>query len=38
MGRYLAQVVPQATLTEYPEEGHMVYSRHRAEILRTIGG
>jgi len=38
MGRYLAQVIPGATLTHYGAEGHMVYIRHWAEILRTVGG
>ncbi len=36
MGRYLAGVLPVSHLVEYPDEGHMVYVTHWAEILRTV--
>jgi len=36
MGRYLASVIPEAHLTEYSGEGHMVYVTHWDEIMRTV--
>jgi pimeloyl-ACP methyl ester carboxylesterase len=35
MGRFLASVIPQAQLIEYPNEGHMVYVSHWPDILRA---
>lgn len=37
MGRYLATASPGARLSEFPDEGHMVYISHWDEIVRTIG-
>jgi pimeloyl-ACP methyl ester carboxylesterase len=37
MGRYLARLIPDAALKEFPDEGHMVYLSHWDEILRTMG-
>ncbi|HET6866195.1 MAG TPA: alpha/beta hydrolase [Solirubrobacteraceae bacterium] len=36
MGRYLADALPNARLTVYPGEGHMVYVTHWEEILTQL--
>jgi pimeloyl-ACP methyl ester carboxylesterase len=36
MGRYLATVLPDARLIEYPDEGHMIYVSHWREMLLAL--
>jgi len=36
VGRYLASVLPDAALTVYPGEGHLLYHTHWDEILKSL--
>jgi len=36
VGRYLASVLPDASLTVYPGEGHLLHHTHWDEILKTL--
>ena len=36
VGRYLESVLPKASLTVYPGEGHLLYHTHWDEILTTL--